>query len=87
MSEQSHDTIDRNDPSIDPDGTPGPDAPNESAPIKPQAVDDTKAEPSEKSEGNIYTPDYEPHEKPQIQRSNPQPVTGAKDADIDTDGG
>jgi hypothetical protein len=84
MSEQSQDTIDRNDPSIDPDGTsPSTD----SAPAKSQAVDDKNAEPGEVTSDNPYVPDYEPEEKPQIQRSNPQPVTGDKDADIDTDGG
>lgn len=87
MSEQSQDTIDRNDPSIDPDGTLGTRSSAESAAAKSQVVDDKSAEPGEVSSDNPYVPDYEPEEKPKIQRSNPQPVTGDKDADIDTDGG
>lgn len=87
MSEQSQDTIDRNDPSIDPDGTLGNSGATDPATVKPQAVERQNAEPGEVSSDNPYVPDFEPEEKPQVQRSNPQPVTGEKDADIDTDGG
>ncbi len=87
MSESSQDTIGRNDPSIDPDGAPEDGASSDASPFKPQAGDDRQVEPGEVSSDNPYVPDYEPEEKPHTQRSNPQPVTGDKDADIDTDGG
>jgi hypothetical protein len=62
----------RNDPAIDPDG-------------KPQGQPDTQFEQNQQSGGNTFTPDYEPEEKPEVQR-NPQPTRG-EDADIETDGG
>lgn len=85
MSDQPHNPADRNDPAIAPDTDP--DAPQKGQTHdKPQGQPDTQFEQNQQSGGNTYTPDYEPEEKPTIEPSNPQPVTG-RDADIDTDGG
>jgi|GEM_PF-903334 len=58
---------------------------NNGAPDKPQGQPDTQFEQNQQSGGNTFTPDYEPEEKPAVQR-NPQPTRG-EDADIETDGG
>lgn len=93
MTDQSQNTLDRNDPAIDPDSpadeasqgqqNQGPDTQSQG---RPQGQPDTQFEQNQQSGGNTFTPDYEPEEKPDIQRPNPHATQG-EDADVDTDGG
>jgi hypothetical protein len=91
MSDQNQNPIDRNDPAIEPDTAPAQGQQNQGGDSqsqgKPQGQPDTQFQQNQDSGGNTFTPDYEPEEKPDIVRSNPQPVSGERDADIDTDGG
>ena len=86
MTDQSQQTLDRNDPAIDPDRPQDESIQSQQNQGKPQGQPDTQFEQNQQSGGNTFTPDYEPEEKPDIQRPNPHATQG-EDADVDTDGG
>lgn len=86
MTDQSQQTLDRNDPAIDPDSPEDESVQSQQNHGKPQGQPDTQFEQNQQSGGNTFTPDYEPEEKPDIQRPNPHATQG-EDADVDTDGG
>jgi hypothetical protein len=86
MTDQSQQTLDRNDPAIDPDSPEDESVQSQQNQGKPQGQPDTQFEQNQQSGGNTFTPDYEPEEKPDIQRPNPHATQG-EDADVDTDGG
>jgi hypothetical protein len=86
MTDQSQKTLDRNDPAIDPDSPQDESIQSQQNQGKPQGQPDTQFEQNQQSGGNTFTPDYEPEEKPDIQRPNPHATQG-EDADVDTDGG
>lgn len=86
MTDQSQQTLDRNDPAIDPDSPQDESIQSQQNQGKPQGQPDTQFEQNQQSGGNTFTPDYEPEEKPDIQRPNPHATQG-EDADVDTDGG
>ena len=86
MTDQSQNTLDRNDPAIDPDSPEDESVQSQQNQGKPQGQPDTQFEQNQQSGGNTFTPDYEPEEKPDIQRPNPHATQG-EDADVDTDGG
>ena len=86
MTDQSQNTLDRNDPAIDPDSPEDDSVQSQQNQGKPQGQPDTQFEQNQQSGGNTFTPDYEPEEKPDIQRPNPHATQG-EDADVDTDGG
>ena len=86
MTDQSQQTLDRNDPAIDPDSPEDESVQSQQNQGKPQGQPDTQSEQNQQSGGNTFTPDYEPEEKPDIQRPNPHATQG-EDADVDTDGG
>jgi hypothetical protein len=86
MTDQSQQTLDRNDPAIDPDSPEDESIQSQQNQGKPQGQPDTQFEQNQQSGGNTFTPDYEPEEKPDIQRPNPHATQG-EDADVDTDGG
>lgn len=86
MTDQSQQTLDRNDPAIDPDSPEDDSVQSQQNQGKPQGQPDTQFEQNQQSGGNTFTPDYEPEEKPDIQRPNPHATQG-EDGDVDTDGG
>lgn len=86
MTDQSQQTLDRNDPAIDPDSPEDESVQSQQNQGKPQGQPDTQFEQNQQSGGNTFTPDYEPEEKPDIPRPNPHATQG-EDADVDTDGG
>jgi hypothetical protein len=86
MTDQSQQTLDRNDPAIDPDSPEDESVQSQQNQGKPQGQPETQFEQNQQSGGNTFTPDYEPEEKPDIQRPNPHATQG-EDADVDTDGG
>lgn len=92
MSDKNQNPADRNDPAIAPDTAPDTATQEQTqggasqSQGKPQGQPDTQFKQNQDSGGNTFTPDYQPEEKPEIVRSNPQPVKG-RDGDIDTDGG
>ncbi|WP_050507836.1 hypothetical protein [Pseudomonas syringae] len=86
MTDQSQNTLDRNDPAIDPESPQDESVQSQQNQGRPQGQPDTQFEQNQQSGGNTFTPDYEPEEKPEIQRPNPHATQG-EDADVDTDGG
>lgn len=92
-SEDNSQTTERHDPAIDPD-TPdngmGHDKPSAQRQGGAQSQGNNGAQSQENNgnqSGNSYTPDFEPQEQKSPDTTSEQKDTGAKDADIDTQGG